>query len=45
MSSHPRFFYDARLEPARQESVEGAVELREGDERVASVNFHTTVRP
>jgi hypothetical protein len=40
-----RFFYDARLEPARQESVAGAVELRENGVAIASVTFETTVRP
>ena len=41
-----RFFYDARLEPARQESISGAVELRGGSEGVlAKVSFRTQVRP
>jgi hypothetical protein len=40
-----RFFYDARLEPARQEGVSGTVELRENGVVVASVDFHTAVRP
>jgi hypothetical protein len=40
-----RFFYDARLEPARQESASGAVELREAGAVVASVEYHTSVRP
>lgn len=40
-----RFFYDARLEPARQQSIRGAVELRDGDAVVASVEFDTAVRP
>jgi hypothetical protein len=40
-----RFFYDARLEPARQEGVDGAVELREAGSAIATVTFHTTVRP
>jgi hypothetical protein len=40
-----RFFYDARLEPARQESVRGAVELRDGSAVLAAVEFQTKVRP
>lgn len=40
-----RFFYDARLEPARQESVRGAVELRDGSKVLAALTFETTVRP
>lgn len=40
-----RFFYDARLEPARQESVRGAVELRDGSKVLAAVTFETRVRP
>lgn len=40
-----RFFYDARLEPGRQQSVRGAVELREGSEVLAAVSFETKVRP
>jgi hypothetical protein len=40
-----RFFYDARLEPARQEGVSGTVELREDGVAIASVDFHTAVRP
>ena len=40
-----RVFYDARLEPARQESVAGVVELRRDDEAIASVRFETKVRP
>ncbi len=40
------FFYDARLEPARQESQDGAVELRDDSgEVLAAVAFTTTVRP
>jgi len=40
-----RFFYDARLEPARQSGVRGAVELRDGEQVLASVEFETEVRP
>lgn len=40
-----RFFYDARLEPARQTGVEGAVELREDGAPIARVSFTTAVRP
>lgn len=40
-----RVFYDARMEPARQQSVDGAVELRGQDGVLASVSFTTTVRP
>lgn len=40
-----RFFYDARLEPAQQQGVRGAVELRDGREVLASVRFETQVRP
>ena len=40
------FFYDARLEPARQESQEGSVELRDdGGAVLAAVSFTTRVRP
>ena len=40
------FFYDARLEPARQTSRSGEVELRDDDGTVlASVSFTTEVRP
>jgi hypothetical protein len=40
------FFYDARLEPARQSSQDGAVELRDADgATLARVTFSTTVRP
>jgi hypothetical protein len=39
-------FYDARLEPARQESQDGAVQLRDDDGTVlAAVSFTTRVRP
>jgi hypothetical protein len=39
-------FYDARLEPARQESQDGVVELRDDDGAVlAAVAFTTRVRP
>ena len=40
-----RFFYDARLEPARQTSVPGRVELRARGRRVAGVAFEAAVRP
>jgi hypothetical protein len=40
-----RFFYDARLEPARQRSVEGRVQLRDDAEVLAEVEFTTKVRP
>ena len=40
-----RFFYDARLEPARQESQRGAVRLRSGDQVEAEIELTTTVRP
>ena len=40
-----RFFYDARLEPARQESVRGVVELRGPEGVLATVRFRTQVRP
>jgi len=40
-----RFFYDARLEPARQTSVDGVVELRQGDTVLGRVEFRTAVRP
>jgi hypothetical protein len=40
-----RVFYDARLEPARQESVAGAVQVREFGAAIAEVRFETTVRP
>lgn len=40
-----RFFYDARLEPARQTSVEGAVELRQGDTTLGRIDFRTVVLP
>jgi len=40
-----RFFYDARLEPARQSSVDGVVELRQGDTVLGRVEFRTAVRP
>jgi hypothetical protein len=40
-----RFFYDARLEPARQEGVDGAVELRDEGDAILTVTFHTVVRP
>ena len=40
-----RLFYDARLEPARQTSIDGAVELRQGDTRLGRVDFRTEVRP
>jgi hypothetical protein len=40
-----RFFFDTRLEPARQEDVSGTVELREEGVAVASVEMHTAVRP
>jgi hypothetical protein len=39
-------FYDARLEPARQQSAEGTVELRDvGGDVLAAVTFETRVRP
>jgi hypothetical protein len=39
-------FYDARLEPARQSSEDGAVELRDAEGAVlARVEFTTVVRP
>jgi hypothetical protein len=39
-------FYDARLEPARQQSADGRVELRAvGGEVLAAVTFETKVRP
>jgi hypothetical protein len=40
-----RFFYDARLEPARQDGADGAVQLRVGRVAVAQVDFRTEVRP
>ena len=40
-----RFFYDARLEPARQWGIDGAVELRDGAATLARVDFRTNVRP
>ena len=40
-----RFFYDARLEPAMQSGVSGAVELRDGPTVLARLDFHTQVRP
>lgn len=40
-----RVFFDARLEPARQESLEGAVQVRSPGEPIAEVRFETTVRP
>jgi hypothetical protein len=40
-----RLFYDARLEPARQESVDGSVELRANGVAIAAVELHTAVRP
>jgi len=40
-----RFFYDARMEPARQSSVDGVVELRQGDTVLGRVEFRTAVRP
>lgn len=40
-----RFFYDARLEPARQTGVRGVVELREDGLTMTSVEFETEVRP
>ena len=40
------FFYDVRLEPARQESQDGTIELRDDSGDVlAAVAFTTTVRP
>lgn len=40
------FFYDARLEPARQDSQDGMVELRDDSGDVlAAVAFSTAVRP
>ena len=39
-------FYDARLEPARQDGERGAVELRDSDGKpLASVEFRTRVMP
>jgi hypothetical protein len=39
-------FYDARLEPARQESQDGTIELRAADgTALAAVDFTTSVRP
>lgn len=40
-----RFFYDARLEPARQSSVDGTVELRDQGDVLAAIEFETEVRP
>lgn len=40
-----RFFYDARLEPARQTSFDGRVQLRDDGVPVAEVSFHVAVRP
>lgn len=40
-----RVFYDARLEPARQEGIQGAVQLRSSGRPIAEVHFETTVRP
>ena len=40
-----RFFYDARLEPGRQESFRGEIELRGEDSVLARVRFQTKVRP
>jgi hypothetical protein len=40
-----RVFYDARLEPARQESIGGAVQLRSSGRPIAEVFFETRVRP
>lgn len=40
-----RFFYDARLEPARQMGESGVIELRDGSTVLASVEFTTEVRP
>ena len=40
-----RFFYDARLEPARQSSVTGTVELRDQGDVLAAIDFETEVRP
>jgi hypothetical protein len=40
-----RFFYDARLEPARQSSVDGAVELRQGGTVLGRIELDTRVLP
>ena len=40
-----RFFYDARLEPARQSRAAGVVQLRDGETVLAAVDFVTEVRP
>jgi hypothetical protein len=40
-----RFFYDARLEPARQQDVAGTVELRDQGAVIAAIDFETEVRP
>jgi hypothetical protein len=40
-----RVFYDARLEPARQTSIDGAVELRQGSNVLARVDLTTVVLP
>jgi hypothetical protein len=40
-----RVFYDARIEPGRQSGIDGAVELRSETQVLASVSFHTAVRP
>lgn len=40
------FFYDTRVEPGRQHSADGAVELRDADGTVlAGVTFRTRIRP
>ena len=39
-----RFFYDARLEPARQEDVAGQIQLRDNGVPVASVDLDIKVR-
>jgi hypothetical protein len=38
-------WYDARIEPAAQSGRSGSVAVIDGDARVASVSFHTTVLP
>jgi hypothetical protein len=40
-----RFFYDARLEPARQADIVGTVELRDQGDVLAAIDFETEVRP
>lgn len=40
-----RFFYEARIEPARQSGTDGVVQLLDGGDVLLSVGWHTRVLP